>query len=84
LIVRQGRSSKTCQLPLSSKLMATPRLLSASVKARLVNSLGAAATVVQVSTVMPWGNRSLLLRDLDESLVNVFSRPQPAAQTTER
>jgi hypothetical protein len=33
---------------------------------------------------MPWGNRSLLLRDLDESLVNVFSRPQPAAQTTER
>jgi uncharacterized glyoxalase superfamily protein PhnB len=51
---------------------------------RVLSSLGDAATVVQGLTVMPWGNRSLLLRDPDGSLVNVFSRPQPAAQATER
>ena len=33
--------------------------------------------VVQEPTLMPWGNRSLLLRDPDGSLVNVFSRPRP-------
>ena len=33
--------------------------------------------VVMPTTVMPWGNRSLLLRDPDGSLVNVFSRPKP-------
>jgi uncharacterized glyoxalase superfamily protein PhnB len=27
-------------------------------------------------TTMPWGNRSLLLRDPDGNLVNVFSRPR--------
>jgi uncharacterized glyoxalase superfamily protein PhnB len=37
----------------------------------------AAAEVVMVPTVMPWGNRSLLLRDPDGNLVNVFSRPAP-------
>ncbi|WMJ68655.1 VOC family protein [Stenotrophomonas sp. 24(2023)] len=31
--------------------------------------------MVMPVTVMPWGNRSLLLRDPDGSLVNVFSRP---------
>lgn len=31
--------------------------------------------VVMPATVMPWGNRSALLRDPDGSLVNVFSRP---------
>lgn len=52
---------------------------------RVLSSLGGAATVVQAPTVMPWGNRSLLLRDPDGSLVNVFSRPQAAAATaTER
>ncbi len=35
----------------------------------------AAAEVVMPATVMPWGNRSALLRDPDGSLVNVFSRP---------
>lgn len=35
----------------------------------------AAAEVVMSATVMPWGNRSALLRDPDGSLVNVFSRP---------
>lgn len=31
--------------------------------------------VVMPATLMPWGNRSLLLRDPDGTLVNVFSRP---------
>lgn len=43
----------------------------------VLSSLGTAADVVQAPTTMPWGNRSLLLRDLDGSLVNVFSRPRP-------
>ncbi|WP_028224008.1 VOC family protein [Paraburkholderia ferrariae] len=38
-----------------------------------VNASG--ATVVMPATLMPWGNRSLLLRDPDGNLVNVFSRP---------
>jgi len=33
------------------------------------------AEVVMPATGMPWGNRSLLLRDPDGNLVNVFSRP---------
>jgi uncharacterized glyoxalase superfamily protein PhnB len=32
-------------------------------------------TVVMPATLMPWGNRSLLLRDPDGNLVNLFSRP---------
>ena len=32
-------------------------------------------TIVMPKTLMPWGNRSLLLRDPDGNLVNVFSRP---------
>lgn len=34
------------------------------------------ADVVMPVTVMPWGNTSVLLRDPDGSLVNVFSRPR--------
>ena len=33
------------------------------------------ATIVMPTTLMPWGNRSLLLRDPDGNLVNIFSRP---------
>ncbi|TPG88765.1 VOC family protein [Pseudomonas caspiana] len=33
------------------------------------------AEVVMPVTIMPWGNTSLLLRDPDGSLVNVFSKP---------
>lgn len=33
-------------------------------------------TIVMPTTLMPWGNRSLLLRDPDGNLVNLFSRPQ--------
>jgi len=32
-------------------------------------------SIVMPTTSMPWGNRSLLLRDPDGNLVNVFSRP---------
>ncbi|OWJ61264.1 VOC family protein [Paraburkholderia caledonica] len=30
--------------------------------------------IVMPTTLMPWGNRSLLLRDPDGNLVNIFSR----------
>ena len=36
---------------------------------------GTGAEIVMPATVMPWGNRSLLLRDPDGSLVNIFSKP---------
>jgi len=45
----------------------------------VLSTLGGTAVVVQGPTVMPWGNRSLLLRDPDGSLVNVFSRPHGVA-----
>ncbi|MGX7000497.1 VOC family protein [Caballeronia sp. KNU42] len=32
--------------------------------------------IVMPATLMPWGNRSLLLRDPDRNLVNIFSRPK--------
>jgi len=31
--------------------------------------------IVLEPTTMPWGNRSLLIRDPDGNLVNIFSRP---------
>ena len=34
-----------------------------------------AVTVTQPPTTMPWGNRSLLLRDPDGNLVNLFTPP---------
>lgn len=42
-----------------------------AVQARMAGS----AELVMPPTAMPWGNRSLLLRDPDGNLVNVFSRP---------
>ncbi|SDO49894.1 Uncharacterized conserved protein PhnB, glyoxalase superfamily [Microbacterium sp. ru370.1] len=35
--------------------------------------------VVLEPTTMPWGNRSALVRDPDGNVVNLFSRPAPAA-----
>jgi len=35
--------------------------------------------VVQAPTTMPWGNRSLLLRDPDGTLVNLFTPVTPEA-----
>lgn len=37
-------------------------------------------TFVNEPTTMPWGNRSLLLRDPDGNLVNLFSPATPAAR----
>lgn len=51
----------------------------ADVEGALARMAGA-AEVVMPTTVMPWGNRSALLRDPDGSLVNVFSRPVAQAQ----
>lgn len=45
------------------------------VYARLKDS----APVVMPPTLMPWGNHSLLLRDPDGNLVNIFSRPTVTA-----
>lgn len=39
----------------------------------------AGGTFVNVPTTMPWGNRSLLLRDPDGNLVNCFTPVTPAA-----
>ena len=36
-------------------------------------------TVVQTPTLMPWGNRSLLFRDPDGHLVNLFTPVSPEA-----
>ncbi|MET9226017.1 VOC family protein [Lentzea sp. NPDC003310] len=40
--------------------------------------------VVQEPTTMPWGNRSLLVRDPDGNLVNFFRRATPAAPSPAR
>lgn len=48
------------------------------VHARLTGA-GAGTEVVAPPTTMPWGNRSLLLRDPDGNLVNVFTPVTPAA-----
>lgn len=50
----------------------------------VLSLLGSAAVIVQEPTVMPWGNRSLLLRDPDGSLVNVFSRARVAPADPDR
>lgn len=36
------------------------------------------ASVVMDPTTMPWGNRSMLLRDPDGNLINLFTPPQGA------
>ena len=46
---------------------------------RIVGRDGPAVPVVQPPTTMPWGNRSLLLRDPDGNLVNLFTPVTPEA-----
>ena len=41
------------------------------------NSLSGDVECVMGPTDMPWGNRSMLLRDPDGNLVNIFSKPVP-------
>ncbi|MCX5149954.1 VOC family protein [Streptomyces sp. NBC_00320] len=43
------------------------------------NLTGSTEDFVQAPTTMPWGNRSLLLRDPDGNLVNFFTPITPAA-----
>ncbi|MGW2995401.1 VOC family protein [Streptomyces sp. NPDC001193] len=43
------------------------------------NLAGSTHDLVQAPTTMPWGNRSLLLRDPDGNLVNFFTPVTPAA-----
>ncbi|MBO4270425.1 VOC family protein [Microbispora triticiradicis] len=43
------------------------------------NLAGSVAELVQEPTTMPWGNRSLLVRDPDGNLVNFFTPVTPAA-----
>ncbi|WP_405705159.1 VOC family protein [Streptomyces sp. NBC_00069] len=43
------------------------------------NMTGSTEDLVQAPTTMPWGNRSLLLRDPDGNLVNFFTPITPAA-----
>jgi uncharacterized glyoxalase superfamily protein PhnB len=38
-------------------------------------ALEASLDVAMAPTTMPWGNRSMLVRDPDGTVVNVFSRP---------
>ena len=45
-----------------------------AVRARVAD--GALAEIVQPPTVLPWGNHSMLLRDPDGAIVNIFSRPK--------
>jgi catechol 2,3-dioxygenase-like lactoylglutathione lyase family enzyme len=49
--------------------------------ARLAADLGDA--VVQAPTTMPWGNRSLLVRDPDGNLVNFFTRRRRRDRSTD-
>jgi catechol 2,3-dioxygenase-like lactoylglutathione lyase family enzyme len=42
--------------------------------------LEGAVELVQAPTTMPWGNRSLLFRDPDGNLVNLFTPVTPQAQ----
>jgi uncharacterized glyoxalase superfamily protein PhnB len=51
----------------------------ADVDGTLARMAEAGAELAMPPTVMPWGNRSALLRDPDGSLVNVFCRPTAQA-----
>jgi uncharacterized glyoxalase superfamily protein PhnB len=42
----------------------------------LLARTAALAEIVQQPTTMPWGNRSMLLRDPDGAIINIFSRPK--------
>jgi catechol 2,3-dioxygenase-like lactoylglutathione lyase family enzyme len=46
---------------------------------RLQAELGDDLTVVQPPTMMPWGNQSVLLRDPDGNLVNLYTPVTPSA-----
>ncbi|MFF4182740.1 VOC family protein [Streptomyces sp. NPDC001691] len=47
---------------------------------RTLTGSGSGEDLVQRPTTMPWGNRSLLVRDPDGNLVNFFTPVTPAAR----
>ena len=47
--------------------------------ARLQGEFGGDLVVVQPPTMMPWGNRSVLLRDPDGALINLYTPVTPHA-----
>ncbi len=47
--------------------------------ARLQDELGDDLRVVQPPTMMPWGNQSVLLRDPDGTLINLYTPVTPQA-----
>lgn len=49
------------------------------VDAEYVRVQGVTGDIVQAPTTQPWGNRSLLFRDPDGNLVNLFTPVTPAA-----
>ena len=52
--------------------------------ARLQGEFGEGLVVVQPPTVMPWGNRSVLLRDPDGALINLYTPVTPQALELQR
>lgn len=53
--------------------LASIRIITADVDAEYGRLTDHLDEVVQVPTTMPWGNRSLLVRDPDGNLVNLFT-----------
>ena len=51
---------------------------------RLAAELGDDLVVVQPPTLMPWGNRSVLLRDPDGALINLYTPVTPEALQLQR
>ncbi|WP_194898109.1 VOC family protein [Catenulispora pinisilvae] len=52
--------------------------------ARLQTEYGAGLKVVQAPTMMPWGNLSVLLRDPDGALINLYTPVTPDALRLQR
>ncbi|WP_230862755.1 VOC family protein [Amycolatopsis camponoti] len=51
-----------------------------SLLARMKTELGDGLDVVQAPTMMPWGNMSVLIRDPEGSLVNLYTPVTPQAR----
>jgi catechol 2,3-dioxygenase-like lactoylglutathione lyase family enzyme len=51
---------------------------------RLISEFGQELDVVQPPTMMPWGNLSVLIRDPDGALVNLYTPVTPQGQRLQR
>jgi catechol 2,3-dioxygenase-like lactoylglutathione lyase family enzyme len=51
---------------------------------RLISEFGHELDVVQPPTMMPWGNLSVLIRDPDGALVNLYTPVTPQGQRLQR